>query len=138
MPSEKRTFGDIGESLVATFLMKRGFDIVDRNYQKKWGEIDIVSRETLGNVQKYRFIEVKTVSCENVAHISHETLLKDTRPEEQVHVWKKKRLSRAVESYLLEHKISHETPWQCDLVAVFLDRENKQAKIRLVENILLE
>lgn len=138
MPSEKRTFGDIGESLAAKFLMKRGFDILDRNYQKKWGEIDIISRETLGNVEKYRFIEVKTVSCENVANISHETLAKDTRPEEQVHTWKKKRLSRAVQSYLLEQAISHETPWQCDLVAVFLDKENKQAKIRIVENILLE
>jgi putative endonuclease len=138
MPSDKRKFGDIGESLAVRFLMKCGFEIVDRNYQKKWGEIDIVSRETLGNGFKYRFIEVKTVSCENIANISHETLLKDTRPEEQVHVWKKKRLSRAVESYILEHKISHETPWQCDLVAVFLDKEHKQAKIRVVENILLE
>lgn len=118
--------------------MKRGFEIVERNYQKKWGEIDIISRETTENVEKYRFIEVKTVSCENVANISHETLLKDTRPEEQVHVWKKKRLSRAVQSYLMEKQISHETPWQCDLVAVFLDRDNRQAKIRVVENILLE
>lgn len=118
--------------------MKRGFDILDRNYQKKWGEIDIISRETLGNVEKYRFIEVKTVSCENVANISHETLAQDTRPEEQVHIWKKKRIARAVQSYLIEKGISHETPWQCDLVAVFLDTENKQAKIRIVENILLE
>ncbi len=138
MPSDKRTFGDIGESLAVRFLMKRGFDILDRNYQKKWGEIDIISRETLGNVEKYRFIEVKTVSCENVANISHETLAQDTRPEEQVHIWKKKRIARAVQSYLIEKGISHETPWQCDLVAVFLDTENKQAKIRIVENILLE
>jgi putative endonuclease len=137
MKSDKRRFGDIGESMAEKFLMKRGFEIVDRNYNRKWGELDIVARETYGKGIKYRFVEVKTVSCENVADISHETLERDVRPEEQVHFWKQKRLARAIQTYLAEKRISHETPWQIDIIGVFLDRTNKQAKIRFLENIVL-
>jgi len=137
MKTARRTFGDIGEDLAETFLMKRGFSIVERNYNRKWGEIDIVARETFKNTNTYRFIEVKTVSCENVVHISHETLMKDTRPEEQVHIWKQKRLARAIQTYLIEKHISHETPWQFDVIAVFVDKANKQAKIRFVESVVL-
>ena len=81
MKTARRTFGDIGEDLAETFLMKRGFSIVERNYNRKWGEIDIVARETFKNTNTYRFIEVKTVSCENVVHISHETLIDSSLTE---------------------------------------------------------
>jgi len=137
MKTTKRAFGDIGEDLAEKFLMKHGFEIIDRNYNRKWGELDIVARETLKNGFKYRFIEVKSVSCENVANISHETLQKDTRPEEQVHIWKQKRLGKAIQTYIEEKKISHETQWQFDIVAVFIDKTNKQAKIRFVEGLVL-
>ncbi|NTV22706.1 MAG: YraN family protein [Candidatus Yonathbacteria bacterium] len=137
MKTTKRAFGDIGEDLAEKFLMKHGFEVVDRNYNKKWGELDIVARETLKKGFKYRFIEVKSVSCENIEMISHETLQKDTRPEEQVHVWKQKRLGKAIQTYIEEKKISHETPWQFDIVAVFIDKTNKKAKIRFVEGVVL-
>ncbi|NTV44361.1 MAG: YraN family protein [Candidatus Yonathbacteria bacterium] len=138
MKTTKRAFGDIGEDLAEKFLMKRGFFIVERNYNRKWGEIDIVARETIKNAYKYRFIEVKSVSCENVANISHETLERDTRPEDQVHVGKQKRLAKAIQTYIAEKGISHETPWQFDVIAVFIDKTNKQAKIRFVEGVVLE
>ena len=138
MKTKKRAVGDIGEDLAEKFLMKHGFEVVERNYNRKWGELDIVARETLKNGFNYRFVEVKSVSCENIVNISHETLEKDTRPEEQMHIWKQRRLGRAIRTYIEEHKISHETPWQCDLVAVFLDKNSKKARIRFVENVILE
>ena len=47
MSTEKRNIGDIGEAIAARFLGEKGFIIVEQNYLKKWGEIDIISEEKL-------------------------------------------------------------------------------------------
>ena len=54
--TEKRRLGDLGENIACSFLEKRGFEIIERNYLRKWGEIDIVTKK--GGV--VRFIEVKS------------------------------------------------------------------------------
>jgi len=36
--------GNLGEDIACRFLKKKGFKIVDRNYRKKWGEIDIIAQ----------------------------------------------------------------------------------------------
>ena len=36
--------GKLGEDVASLFLMKQQFDVIDRNYLKKWGEIDIVAK----------------------------------------------------------------------------------------------
>ena len=43
--SEKQKIGEIGENVAVKFLMKHDFLILDRNYTKKWGEIDIVAEK---------------------------------------------------------------------------------------------
>jgi putative endonuclease len=129
--TERQKIGEIGEETACLFLMKHGFKIISRNYCKKWGEIDIIAQKR----QKLHFIEVKTVSCENLNNISRET--SGYRPEENVHAGKLKRLSRTIQTYLLEKNVSDETLWQFDVAAVFLDLEHRQAKIRFIENIVL-
>src|SRR3989344_5717759 len=54
----KRKSGDIGENIACNFLKRRGFEILERNYSKKWGEIDIVTKRA-GLIH---FIEVKSVT----------------------------------------------------------------------------
>ena len=48
--------GRVGEELAAEHLMRLGYEIVERNYRTRWGELDIVARagSTLA------FCEVKT------------------------------------------------------------------------------
>ena len=58
--SKTQKIGEIGEKLACMFLMKHGFKVLDRNYRKKWGEIDIIAQKD----DILRFIEVKTVSRE--------------------------------------------------------------------------
>ena len=43
--SEKQKIGELGENIAVKFLVKQGFFILDRNYTKKWGEIDIVAEK---------------------------------------------------------------------------------------------
>ena len=43
--SKSQQTGEIGENVAVKFLMKHGFSIIERNYTKKWGEIDIIKEE---------------------------------------------------------------------------------------------
>ena len=52
----RNRLGAAGEQLAAQHLLRRGFEIVDRNYQTRWGELDIVAFD--GRV--LAFCEVKT------------------------------------------------------------------------------
>ena len=134
MQTEKQKVGEIGENIAVKHLVKHKYKILDRNYRKKWGEIDIIAKKN--NV--FHFIEVKSVSCEtwkyNKINVSGETF-DDYRPEENVHPWKIKRLKRAIQSYLIEKNVSGETEWQLDIMAVFIDFSKKRAKIRITEDI---
>ena len=119
--SEKQKIGEIGEDIACTFLIKQGFIILERNYTKKWGEMDIVGRKD----NKIYFFEVKSTSIENY------------RPEDNMHPWKVKRLSRTIQTYLLERKIPKNMDWQFDLLAVFLNFEKREAKVKRIENVIL-
>jgi len=133
--SKSQKLGEIGESIACQFLVKHGFTILERNYTKKWGEIDIVAKK--GNI--LHFIEVKTgVSYEtpgNVSRKTKESVSYETyRPEENVHPWKLRRLFRTIETYLAEKKIGN-TPWQIDIAVVKLDLLKRKGKVELIENI---
>ena len=51
----KRQIGSIGEDMAVEFLKSRGVKILERNYQNRFGEIDIIGRED----NTLLFIEVK-------------------------------------------------------------------------------
>ena len=122
---ETQTTGNIGEYLAAKFLKERGFDIVETNYRKKWGEIDIVAEKN----RILHFVEVK-------ATVSRET--SGYRPEENIRLWKKQRMARAIKTYLLDRNVSYETEFLVDVIALNLDFFSKKAKVRWVKDVLLE
>jgi putative endonuclease len=112
--------------------MKKDFKVVCRNYNRKWGELDIVAEKD----KVLHFVEVKTVSRRSFGgHFEQE--INNYRPEDNMHPWKIKRLRRAIQTYLLEKYKKEEPPWQFDLACVFLDQERRVAKVRFMENIIL-
>jgi putative endonuclease len=119
MKTEKRRIGDIGENVACMFLQKHGFKILDRNYLRKWGELDIVAQKGYA----IHFIEVKSVT--------HGTLL---RPEENMHPGKLKRLHRAMQTYMLEKGM--DLDFQLDLVTVDVDETTRTARAQILENII--
>ncbi len=126
--SKTQKTGEIGENIAERFLVKQGFAIIERNYTKKWGEIDIVAEKE----GKLHFVEVKSVNC--YAGLS---FVQSYRPEENMHPRKMKRMSRALQTYLLSRKMHQNKEWQVDLLVVYLDLENKKAKVKVVEDIIL-
>ena len=133
--TEKRKLGDIGENIACEFLKKHGFEIIERNYLRKWGEIDIVAKK--GEV--IRFVEVKSVTQETSDHKQNVY-----RPEDNMHPWKLKRLTRAMQTYMLHpperlrragKKLDYD--FQLDLVTVKMDMTTRQARVELIENIVI-
>jgi putative endonuclease len=120
--------GKIGEDTACLFLMKQGYIIKERNYWKKWGEIDIIAEKE----DLIHFVEVKSVVNENL-----DVRFENThRPEENVHSLKQKRLRNTISTYIAEKKVE-EGNWQFDIIAVYLSNERKQVKIKFLENIIL-
>lgn len=123
----KKHIGNLGEGFAASYLEKKGHKILDRNYSRKWGELDIVSREPSGVVH---FVEVKTVTRVTVGGRSAYT------PEENVHLWKRQRLSRIIQTYLLDKKIG-ENPWQVDILSVYIDKDENLLGVEVLEDVIL-
>lgn len=126
--SAKRRLGDEGEAIARQYLAGKGYEIVESNYLKPWGEIDIVAKK--GGV--YHFVEVKTISREKhqIDHIRREGMT----PEDNTHPQKLKKVSRTAELYMATKKLKAD--FQIDLVAVYLDFTNRTAQCRFYEQVL--
>ncbi|MBP7006694.1 MAG: putative endonuclease [Patescibacteria group bacterium] len=129
--SDKQKIGKLGENIAERFLMKHGFSILETNYTKKWGEIDIVVEKE----GKLYFCEVKSKSVSSIQDVTHET--NNYRPEDNMHPWKAKRFSRTIQTYLLDRNIPESMEWEVDLIVVFLDINLKKAKVKVVKDIIL-
>jgi len=127
--SKNKDIGNTGEHIAVCFLEARGFSILGKNYNKKWGELDIIARK--GDI--VHFVEVKTISHETKDSVSRESF-STYRPEDNMHRKKIERLHRAIQSYLEEFNVTGE--WQLDLVTVKLFIKDKKAECTLMENVL--
>lgn len=110
----KKEIGDFGESLTAEYLEKQGYRILERNYQKPFGEIDIIAQKD----ELIAFVEVKTRRSDDFAYAA-----------ESVDYYKQQRIIRASQAYLLEKNLG-EFFLSYDVSEVYLDTR----KINYIEN----
>jgi putative endonuclease len=85
-----KPLGRKGEDLAASHLRNLGWEVLERNYRTKLGEIDLVCRDHDSIV----FVEVKTRASADFA-----------RPDESVTQRKQAKLRRLVEEYLVAHRL---------------------------------
>lgn len=123
--------GVIGEKFAVQHLQKNGFKILDRNYWKPFGEIDIVASK--GGI--VYFVEVKAIT-KDWGDVNRGTS-DDYEPEDHMHLWKRQRLARAIIVYLNERGIGEDSDWQCDLLCVYLDGDHNLLKIECLEDVIL-
>ncbi len=129
--TEKRKTGNLGEEIACKFLRSKGYGIIEQNYLKKFGEIDIIAKKS----RVLHFIEVKSVSRENLKDVSDETTR--YKPEDNVHPWKLARLGRTIQVYISEREVSPETNWQFDLITVYIDKKALKTSVFMLENVIL-
>lgn len=108
-----------GEELATKFLKEKGYKIIERNFRKGYGEIDIIAvhKNTLV------FIEVKTRTSDKFGS-----------PLEAISYFKLKSLLKTSEFYkILNPKLPDLL--RVDAIAVILDNSGNLVNIEHVENI---
>jgi len=105
MITQKRERGNLGESKAEMFLKRRGFRVTDKNYQNKFGEIDIICKR--GN--NVHFIEVKS----SFTHY---------RPEQNMTKDKMFKIIKTANYYLMEKGLDYVNIY-FDLVSVNFKRK---------------
>jgi putative endonuclease len=112
----KRRVGTRYEEVAARFLEEAGYEVVEKNFRTRYGEIDLIVR----NESVLAFVEVKMRSSEKYG-----------RPEEAVNPAKQKSIFRMAQIYLSRHPET-EADLRFDIVAI-LGRPPQQ-EIRHIEN----
>ncbi len=108
-----------GEGKACEYLRKNGYKIIERNFRKGYGEIDIVAicKDTLV------FVEVKTRTSNSFGS-----------PLEAITYWKLKTLIKTAQYYKMTHPKLPDS-LRIDAVSVILSGDYKVENIEHIENI---
>lgn len=115
--------GKHGEELASKFLEKKGYKIIERNFKKRYEEIDIIAIEDSGKEKTLVFIEVKTRTSSEYGS-----------PLEAISYWKLKSLTKAAQYYKLTHK-NLPDGMRIDAVSVKLGYNEEVKEIEHIKNI---
>ena len=119
MPKRKER-GTLGERIAAEYLRGLGYKILETNFRRPEGEIDIVAQDGDCLV----FVEVRTRKSASFG-----------TPEESVTAAKRERLISLVLAYLQTHS-NLPSLWRIDVVAIELDPKEQVSRIELIQNAI--
>lgn len=119
MTKRRLDLGRIGEQKAVAYLQKRGYQILERNFRSRWGEIDVIC----SHGQRLIFVEVKTHASDKAG-----------QPEESVTARKIAILQRTAQYFKMKQP---QTPdqLQLDVIAIKLDPSGQIKSLRHFENI---
>jgi len=116
MKSDNKKTGKIGEDIAIDFLKKKGYKIIERNYNCVFGEVDIVALDS-GNIV---FVEVKSRRSEYFGD-----------PTDAVDFNKQKKISKIALNYLNEKRLDNHDA-RFDVIAIKLSPSGNT--VELIEN----
>ena len=125
MPSEKRKIGDIGEDFAVNYLIRNKYQIIERNYWKPFGEIDIIAKSPSDKGNSTVLVEVKT-------SIMGGSLM----PQENMTMAKISKLKRIASFYVSKNNLLNKS-YQIDVILVNLYKNLTLANVEHLENINL-
>lgn len=104
--TQKSEIGKLGEDLACEYLIKKGYRVLERNFRKPWGELDIVAKYKDGTLV---IVEVKTMR-ENPS----------LSPEDNLTKAKLEKLKRTALLYAgsKQELLRDKKGWRIDLIAV--------------------
>lgn len=119
---DSKELGFLAENIASRYLESGGYQIIEKNYRKPWGEIDIIAQ----NGEVLVFVEVKA---------NRKEFSGDFNPESRVD-WKKLgKITKTAELYMQYEAGNTNREWQVDVIAVTFDSQKKKAKIRHFKNV---
>ena len=100
---KSRQTGSFYEGIAADYLEKKNYEILQKNFYSRHGEIDLVAKDG-----KYLvFVEVK-----------YRTSCQSGHPLETVNLKKQQRIKKAAQFYLQRYRVFPDTPCRFDVVAI--------------------
>ena len=124
--SKTQKTGELGENICTAYLKKAGFKMIERNYTKNFGEIDIIAKKNT----RFHFIEVKSIKADIVTRETY-------NPVENFTKEKHRKFYKTVMAYLAENHVSRETKWQIDLYCIYIDTITNNHKLSKIKNIVM-
>lgn len=137
--AEHNEIGKIGENIAERYLISKGYNIIERNFHVKGGEIDIICNKNIGNLhmkqKNISFVEVKTKKVSDFTQIAKDIVFS---PENNLTKTKRQRIHKAIKHYLSFKKLK-ENELDINIVAmiIFINPQTKEAKIRMYEDFIL-
>lgn len=120
MPTDRRRqLGAAGEQLAADHLARRGFEILDRNYRTRFGELDIVACDA----RQIVFCEVK---CRVANRAGRD-------PLESVHPSKQAQVRRMAGRWLIEREHPRVRDLRFDAIGVTLAPDGRLLRLDHLE-----
>lgn len=107
--SRNKIVGNFGEMLVITYLESINYKVLDKNFNTKYGEIDIIAKDK----KEYVFIEVKT-----------RTSNKFGKPAEAVDANKKKHIVNASKVFIWQNRLEDQII-RFDVIEVYFLKDGK-------------
>ena len=111
-----------GENKACEYLRKKGYKIIERNFRKRYGEIDIIAIDSSETEKVLTFVEVKTRTSDEFGS-----------PLEAISPWKLKSLIKTAQFYKMTHPKLPES-LRIDAVSVLL-QDGQVRKIEHIKNI---
>lgn len=128
MATQKSELGSFGEDIACQYLVDKGYKIIERNFRRPWGELDIVAKYKDGT---FVFAEVKTM----------EQYGEGIQPEDQLTTSKLQKLQRTAQLYAGNYpgKINDNKGWRIDLIAINIPPDlNHSVKLtEIVKNSII-
>lgn len=115
----KQLLGKSGENLASTYLQKQGYQIIDRNFKARYGELDIVCIKD----DMLVFVEVKTRMGDEFG-----------LPEEAVTPRKLREVIKTSQ-YYVAIKSGLPEALRIDIIAIGLDTDNRVTYFNHIENV---
>ncbi len=115
----RQSVGKKGEDIACNFLESNGYEIIERNFRTKYGELDIIASKDGILV----FVEVKAKT--------------DTRtgmPYETVNKNKIKHLMRAIQFYQLTHKVK-DLKMSLDVISIIIGPDNRVKELKHFKSV---
>lgn len=116
---DRQRLGKLGEDLASTYLRKHGYRILERNFKRRYGELDIIALS--GTILV--FVEVKT-------RIGRSFGL----PEEAVTPRKLREVVKTAQFYKMLHPELPEA-MRIDVIAMELNSDYTVNSLRHIENV---
>jgi putative endonuclease len=128
----RQRLGRLGERLAAEHLVRLGFEILERNYRTRWGELDIVAF----NGHTLAFCEVKSRRCYGAKPVGGASGARDPdrTPLESVGYRKRQRVRNMARSWLRERsEHPYATTIRFDAIGLTFDRDDELIALEHLE-----